>query len=92
MVVGDVSNGEYVCNFLLCSTSYNRAITQSTIVACGVSLSNAAQVHIVKVHSPNPPPRAVEVRDISLSQLAPRVHQFAVIVHAQQLQSNIVHG
>ena len=48
VVVGDVSNGEYVRNFLLCSTSYNRAIAQSTIVACGVSLSNAAQVYIVK--------------------------------------------
>jgi len=24
--------------------------------------------------------------------LAPRIHQFAVITHAQQLQSDIVHG
>jgi len=33
----------------------------------------------VKVHSPTPPPRAVAVRDVSLSQLAPRrhLHQFA---------------
>ena len=31
----------------------------------------------VKVHSPTPPPRAIAVRDVSLSQLAPHIHQFA---------------
>ena len=41
----------------------------------GVSLSNAA--HASKSPQSNTPPWAVAVRDISLSQLAPRVHQFA---------------
>jgi len=41
---------------------------------CGVSVSNAA--HASQSPQSNTP-RAVAVRDVSLSQLAPRVHQFA---------------
>jgi len=52
-------------------TSHNRALRH---LACGVSLSNAA-------HASQSPqsiaPRAVAVRDVSLSQLAPHIHQFA---------------
>jgi len=41
-------------------------------------------LHIwVKVHSPTPAPRAVAVRDDSLSQLAPRIRQFANCHHAR---------
>ena len=50
-------------------------------MAYGISLS---KLHMrVTVHSPNPPLRAVAVRDVSLSQLAPRIHQFANCHHAR---------
>jgi len=44
-------------------------------VACGVSLSNAA--HASQSPQSNTPPRVVAVRNVSLSQLAARIHQFA---------------
>jgi len=56
---------------VLKGTSHNRAI-----VDCGVSLSNAAHA-CQSAQSNTPPPGAVAVRDVSLSQLAPRIHQFA---------------
>jgi len=43
------------------------------IVACGVSLSNVA--HASQSPQSNTP-RAIAVRDVSLSQLKPRIHQF----------------
>jgi len=56
-----------------------KLIVQATIaratVTCGVSLSNAA--HASQSPQSNTRPRAVAVRDVSLSQLAPRIHQFA---------------
>jgi len=50
-------------------------IALHAIVDCGVSLSNAARAN----QSPqsNTAARAVAVRDVSLSQFAPRVQQFA---------------
>jgi len=47
-------------------TSHNRPLRD-----CGVSLSNAA--HASQSPQSNTP-RAVAVRDVSLSQLAPRIH------------------
>ena len=44
------------------------------MVACGVSLSNTA--HASQSPQSNTP-RAVAFRDVSLRQLAPRIHQFA---------------
>jgi len=65
-----------------------RFVSKSAIVACGDSLSNAAHAS-----QSAQSPRAVAVRDVSLSQLAPRIHQFANYHRdAQQLQSDIVHG
>jgi len=49
-------------------------IALCAIMACGVSPSNAAHVS----HSPQSNTRrAIAVRDVSLSQLAPHIHQFA---------------
>jgi len=45
------------------------------IVVCGVSLSNAA--HASQSPQSNTPSQTVAVRYVSLSQLAPRIHQFA---------------
>ena len=52
-------------------------VKQATIalVTCSVSLSNAA--HASQSPQSNTPSRAVAVRNVSLSQLAPRIHQFA---------------
>jgi len=50
-------------------------IALRAIVDCGVSLSNAA--HASQSPQSNTHLRAVAVRDVSLSQLAPRVRQFA---------------
>ena len=68
---------------------YPTLLLQATI-ARGVSLSNVA--HASQSPQSNTRPRAVAVRDVSLSQLAPRIHQFAVIAHAQQLQCDIHRG
>ena len=69
--------------------SHDNSVT--VIVACGVSLSNDA--HASQTPQSNTPPRAVAVMDVSLSQLAPRIHQLlTVIAHAQQLQSDIHRG
>jgi len=42
----------------------------------------------VKVHSPTPPGRPV--RDVSLSQLAPRIHQFANCHRAHSKHTSLV--
>jgi len=73
------------------SKTLQATITLYAIMACGVSLSNAA--HASQSAQSNTPPRAVTVRDVSLSQLASRIiNLLTVIVHAQQLQSDIICG